>query len=128
VIERVGVEPPLDGTCGYLKRAASRRRLDRLEVQTVDTARAYERLDLGRDLRVEGFFEPPFSAASSEAAAPAFSFASQSSSLVSTTSRTKARKRLCSAICSRVWATALAGMTRVIVFPPTSRVSDQLGP
>ena len=96
--------------------------------QAIDRTRAYERLDFGRDLRREGFLEAPFFAASSEAASPASSFASQSCSLVSTSSRTRARKRRYSAICSRVFVTAPAGMTRVTVLPPTSRVSDQLGP
>jgi hypothetical protein len=128
VIRDVGVEPPLDGARGYPQCPAPHRRLDRLEVQALAGARAYERLDLSRDFRVEGLFEAPLLPASSEVASPASSFTSQSWSLVSTSSRTKARKRRCSAICSRVWATAPAGITRVIVFPPTSRVSDQLGP
>jgi len=73
VVRRVGVEAPLDRAGGQLKRLATGRRLDRLEVQTVDRARAYERLDLRRDFGREGFFETPLLAASCEAAPNAVS-------------------------------------------------------
>ena len=68
MVRRVSVEAPLDRASGQLKRPTTSRRLNGLEVQTVDGARAYERLDLGRDFGVEGFFEAPFFAASCEAA------------------------------------------------------------
>lgn len=73
MVRRVDVEAPLDRAGGQLKRLATGRRLDRLEVQTVDRARAYERLDLRRDFGREGFFEAPFLAASCEAAPNAVS-------------------------------------------------------
>lgn len=60
MIGRIGVEPSLDGPRCHLERLTSGRRLDRLEVQALGGALAYERFDLGRDFRVEGFFEPPF--------------------------------------------------------------------
>jgi len=109
MVRRVGVETALDRTGGQLKHLTTGRGLDGLEVHSVDRTRAYERLDFGRDLRREGFFEAPFFGTSSKLASPASSFASHKCSLVSTSSRTKARKRRCSAICSRVWATAAAG-------------------
>jgi hypothetical protein len=102
VIGRIGVEPSLDGPRGHLERPTPRRGLDGFEVQALGGTLAYERFNLGRGLRVEGSFEPPFWEPSSEVAVPTSSFASQSCSLVSTTSRTKARKRRCSAICSCV--------------------------
>jgi hypothetical protein len=128
MVGRVSVETALDGPGRHLQRATTRRGLDRLEVQTVDGTWAYERFDLGGDLRLEGCFEPPFLAASCEVAAVASSSASHSCSLVSTSSRVSPRKRLCSASCRRVCSTAPGGITRVTVLPPTSRVSDQLGP
>jgi hypothetical protein len=102
VIGEIGVEPSFDGPRCHLERPTPRRRLDRLEVQALGGARAYERFDLGRGFRFEGFSEPPFWEPPSKVAAPASSFASHSCSLVSTTSRTKARKRRCSTICSCV--------------------------
>ena len=60
----VGVEAPLDGPRRDLQGLASCRRLDGLEVQAVDGTWPYERLDLGDDFRVEGFFEAPFLAPS----------------------------------------------------------------
>jgi len=68
VVGGVGVEAPLERASGQLKRPTTGRRLDGLEVQTLDRARAYERLDFGRDFGVKGFFEAPFFAASCEAA------------------------------------------------------------
>jgi len=47
----------------------ARRCFDGLEVQPVDGTIAYERFDLSDDLRVEGRFEAPFLAPSSEVAA-----------------------------------------------------------
>ena len=68
MVRRVGVEAPFHCAGSQLKRLATGRRLDRLEVQTVDRARAYERLDFRRDFGREGSFEAPFLAASCEAA------------------------------------------------------------
>lgn len=102
--------------------------LDGLKIQSVDGGRPYERRDLGEDFNVEGFFEPPFFAASSETASSAVKRASHIRSLSSTNSRTNARNRLCSAICCWVRSTAGWGMIFVRVFPPTTRVSDQDGP
>jgi hypothetical protein len=73
MVGRVSVKTALDGPGRHLQCATTRRGLDRLEVQPVDGARAYERLDLGRDFSGEGFLEAPFFAASGEAA---FSWAS----------------------------------------------------
>ena len=124
----VGVEPLLQSPGRDTERTLARRRLDSLKVQTVDSARACERFDLGRDLRVEGFFEPPFLAAFCEAALDVVSLASHSCSLISTNFRVSWRNRRHSAICSFVCATANTGMILVTVLPCTSRVSDQLGP
>jgi hypothetical protein len=77
VVGRVGVEARLHRARRDLERPTPRRRLDRLEVQALGRALAYERFDLGRDLGLEGFFEPPFLAASaSEAASGASNWAS----------------------------------------------------
>lgn len=128
MVGRVRVEPPLDGTCRHLQGTPPRGDLDGLEIQSVDGGRPYERRDLGEDLSVEGFFEPPFFAASSETASADAKRDSHIRSLNSTNSRTNARNRLCSAICSWVRSTADGGMIFVSVFPPTTRVSDQHGP
>jgi hypothetical protein len=68
MVRAIGVEPALERSSRQPKRSTTGRRLDRLEIQTVDRARPYERLDLGRDLGREGLFEAPFFAASCEAA------------------------------------------------------------
>ena len=72
----IRVEPLLHGPRREGERLAARGGLDRLEVQPVDRARAYERLDLGDDLRREGFCEPPFGAAACAAASGASRWAS----------------------------------------------------
>jgi len=129
VVGPIAVQSALDGTRRHVQRTTTCRRFDRLEVQTVDAPGSYEGLDFGDDLCVEDRFEPPFLAASfSETASGSSSKASHKRSLVSTSSRARRRKRRYSAICSRVLSTALNGMTRVFVFPATSRVSDQWGP
>jgi hypothetical protein len=58
----VGVQALGDGAGRHGQGAAPRGRLDGLEVQFVGRAWAYERLDLGRDLRFEVRLKPPFSA------------------------------------------------------------------
>jgi hypothetical protein len=73
MVRRVRVEAPLDRAGRQLKRLTTGPRLDGLEVQTIDRAWAYERLDLGRDLGREGFLEAPFFAVSCEAASSAVS-------------------------------------------------------
>jgi len=127
VVGPVRIEPLLQSPGRDTECTLARRRLDGLEVQTINGARAYERFDLGRDLRVEGFLEPPFLAPSCKAS-DAVSLASQSCSLISTSSRVSWRNRRHSAICSFVCGTADTGMILVTVLPCTPRVSDQLGP
>jgi hypothetical protein len=60
VVGRIGVDPAFDGTRRHLQRPAARGCLDGLEVQRVDGAGAYERLDLGEDFRLKRLFEPLF--------------------------------------------------------------------
>jgi hypothetical protein len=92
VIGRIDVEPPLDCPRGHLEHPAPNRRLDRLEVQTVGGARAYEPFDLSDDFRLEGFFEapfwaPPFLEAASAASISASAHRSQASHVASTRRR-----------------------------------------
>jgi hypothetical protein len=56
----------LDGAGRHSQCRAPCCRLDRLKIQAVDRARAYELFDLRDDFRVEGFFETPFLATSCE--------------------------------------------------------------
>ena len=72
----IRVEPLLHGPRREGERLAARGGLDRLEVQPVDRARAYERFDLCDDLRREAFCEAPFLAASCAAASGASRWAS----------------------------------------------------
>ena len=127
MVRYIAVEPLLDGSSCDAQRTPARGRLDRFEVQPVDRARSYECGDLRDDFRGEGFREAPFLTPAS-VAVPAASFASQMPSLISTNSWVSRRKRLYSAICSCVCATARGGMILVTVLPPTRRVNDQLGP
>jgi hypothetical protein len=60
MVRPVGVETALDRPRSQLECPAPCRRLDGLEVQAVDRARAYKRLDLGRDLGRERLLEAPF--------------------------------------------------------------------
>jgi hypothetical protein len=76
VVGAIRVEPLLHGPSRHAKRTTAGRCLDGLEVQPVDCARTYERFDLGADFRGEGFFEPPFLAASCEVASGASNSAS----------------------------------------------------
>ncbi|OGP85360.1 MAG: hypothetical protein A2Y95_02500 [Deltaproteobacteria bacterium RBG_13_65_10] len=76
VVGAVGVEPPFHGPSRDAQHATARGRLDGLEVPVLDGARAYERFDLGDALGFERRFEPPFLAASCEAASGATSSAS----------------------------------------------------
>ncbi len=66
----VRVEAAGDGESCDAQRVAPRSDFDRFEVPLFDR-RAYERVDLCDDLGREGLFEPPFFAASSEAASGA---------------------------------------------------------
>jgi hypothetical protein len=129
MIRPVGVQAPLDGTRGNLQSPAPSPGFNGFEVQPLQGAWADQRPDLRGDLGSEGFSEPPFLAASSsEAALGADTLASQSCSLVSTSSRISVRNRRYSSNCRRVCSTAPEGITRVTVLPPTARVKDQLGP
>ena len=76
VVGLVGVESLLHGPSREGERASARGRLDRLEVPPVNRARAYERVDLGDDLRRKGFAEALFLTASRTAASGASSWAS----------------------------------------------------
>jgi hypothetical protein len=76
VVGVVGVEPLRDRATGDSQRLSACRRLDRLEVDPLGRARTDQRVDLGFDLGLEGFFKAPFLAASSEAAWGACSWAS----------------------------------------------------
>ena len=69
----VRVDAPLDGARRHAQRLAPRSRLDRLEVPILNCAVAYKRFDLRDDLDLERRFEPPFLAASCEAASGASS-------------------------------------------------------
>lgn len=128
MIRAVRIEVALDRTRGHPQRPTTSGGLDGLEVEPLDRTRAYERFDLGRELPLEGRCEPPLLAASAEAARGPGRWVSHSLSLTSTSSPVSLRKRRYSAICSRVWVTALGGIILVTVLPPTRRVSDQLGP
>jgi hypothetical protein len=114
--------------CRDLQGTPPRGDLNGLEIQSVNGGGPYERRDLGEDFSVQGFFDPPFFAVSSETASADAKRASHICSLSSTKSRTKSLNRLCTAICSWVRSTASGGMIFVSVFPPTTRVSDQYGP
>ena len=81
----------------------------------------------GGDFALEDLLEALFFALSSESSASVLSRASQSRSLISTSSRVSSRNLWNSAICSRVRSTASDGLMRVPVLPPTARVKDQLG-
>jgi hypothetical protein len=105
-------------TCGYL---------DGFEIPLLNRG-PYKGFDLREDFPRERLFEAPFFAASFEAASPCTNRASQSRSLVSTSSFTIARNRLYSAICARVSSRAEEGIVLVIVLPATAWVSDQKGP
>lgn len=128
VIRGVSIESTLDRMSRQGQGLPANGGLDGLEVQPIRSTLAYERFDLGEELRVEDLFEAPFLPRSSEAISGATSMATQSCSLVSTSSRTNARNLRCSAVWRWVCSTAGGGITWVTVFPPTSRVSDQLGP
>jgi hypothetical protein len=73
VVGRIGVELLRDGPRGNGQGSPPRGDLDRLEV--LDGA-TYERFDLDRDFYLERLLEPPFGAASCEAASGASSSAS----------------------------------------------------
>jgi hypothetical protein len=128
VVGPVGVQSPLDRASRDAERAPACPDLDRLEVEPLERARTYERFDLGDDRGIEACLEAPFLAASPGMPPGAARSAWHNPSLTSTSSPVSLRRRWYSAICSRVFGTALGGMIRVTVLPPTPRVSDQLGP
>ena len=105
-------------TCGYL---------DSFEVPLLNRG-PYEGFDLREDFGSEGLSEAVFFSAFFEAASPCINRASQSRSLVATSSLTIARNRLYSAICDRVASSAAEGIVLVIVLPATAWVNDQKGP
>ncbi len=51
---------PLDGAGGHLQRGSARRGFQRLEVEIVGRAWAYERFDFLNDLGLERRLEAPF--------------------------------------------------------------------
>jgi hypothetical protein len=67
MVGRVRVEAPLDDARRERQGAPAGTRLDGLEIEPVELARAYERAELGRDLRLEGAAEPPLSPPSAPA-------------------------------------------------------------
>lgn len=64
MVRRVRVQASLDGARRHFEGLPARGHLDRLEVDAVGGTRADQRFDFGNDLRLEGFLEPLFSAAS----------------------------------------------------------------
>lgn len=70
MVGSIGIEPSLNRSRGDLKCLLASSGLDRLKVQPVNGAWAYERFNLPDDLRLEGTLEPLFSAAPFEAARP----------------------------------------------------------
>jgi hypothetical protein len=129
VVGEVGVELLLDHQCGHRQSPLPRSELDRLEAQPVDDARSYERLDLGDDLSVEGFLEPPFSAAvcSAVAGMSASSLSAHRSQArqYASTSRRNARP---AASCSRALAACSADRRRDWVPLVRERVRLKYGP
>jgi hypothetical protein len=128
MVALIGIESLLDSPSSDLECLAPSRRFDRLEVESVDGAGAYESFDFGENLRFEDFSEAPFFSADPSALVSTLSWVLQSPSLTSTSSEVSLRKRRYSAICSKVCSTASGGMIIVTVLPSTFRVSDQLGP
>ena len=124
----VSVEPLFQGPSRNPERLLPGDRLDYLETQVTNRTWAYERFDLSDNFRVEALFEAPFLPFAPETAPGSSSIVSHNSSLTSTNSPVRVRRRLYSAICSCVWETAFAGMIVVTVLPLILRVSDQLGP
>jgi len=92
VIRLVCVEPALHRSRRDAQSLAARGTLDRLEIQPIDGAGAYERFDLGEDLRLEALLEAPFLAASAAALDPD-SRTSHNRSLISISSRVSRRNR-----------------------------------
>src|SRR3990172_4759751 len=109
VVRGVGVQSMLYSAGRHAHRLAAHRHLDGLEVPLVNRAPAYQRFNLGDDLRFESPFEAPFLAASCEAASGAASWASphcsQARQYASTSSRNSWPASTCwraSAACSAV--------------------------
>ena len=68
MVRGVRIQSSRDGSGGEGQRLTACRDLHRFEIQTLARPRSYERFDLLGDLGFEGRLEPPFSAASFEAA------------------------------------------------------------
>ena len=129
VVRGVSVDAPFHSARRHPQRPTARGRLDRLEVPVVDHRVAYQRFDFGDDLGCERRFDPPFLAASCEAASSGIrNWASHTRSLASTSSCPSARNWWYSSICWRVLATASGGIILVTVLPFTAWVSEKLGP
>jgi len=64
MVRRVRVQPALDGSCRHLEGLAPGGRLERFEVDVARGTLPDQRFDFRADLRLEGFLEPFFSAAS----------------------------------------------------------------
>jgi hypothetical protein len=127
MVRFIGVQPPLHRARRQHQRLPPRRRLDRLEIDLGNGARADQRLDLDRDFPREGRFEAPFLAASSAVPGSRIS-ASQYRTLISTKSFIMARNRWYSPISPRTISTASRGTATLTVFPATGRVSNHWGP
>ena len=127
LVGAVGVQVRGDGPPHDLERQPPRRRLDRLEVDAVRRPCADQPLDLGADLRRDGFREAPFFAASA-ASRPVARRAWHNASLTSINSRVRSRNRWYSATCSRVPSTPASAMLQLRRLPLTVRVSTHFGP
>jgi hypothetical protein len=97
VIGRVCVQTSGNRQSCYSQGLATRGNFDRFKVPPIDRS-PYEGVDFREDLDGERLFEAPFFTSSCEAAFASANRASQSRSLVSTSSFIIARKRLYSAI------------------------------
>lgn len=73
MVRVIGVEPLLNRTSRHRKGSASCGCFDGLKIQPIRRTRSNQRFDFTDDFEVEGFFEPPFLAASFELACGACS-------------------------------------------------------
>jgi hypothetical protein len=89
----VGVEALLDGAGGHTEYPAPQGDLERLEIEGVSGARAYEGFDFVDDLGLEGAGEAPFLAGPWGSTAPAARRTSHKASLTSISARARVRKR-----------------------------------
>jgi hypothetical protein len=121
VVGRVGVEPLRDNPRGYRQGPPPRGHLDRLKV--LDRFATYERFDLGRNLSLKRLLEPPFFAASCEAASGASISASAHRSQASQYASKALRNCWPASICRRRTPAIAAGTIRETLFPPTVRTT-----